>query len=759
MANHSEHSPKRKPLSMMARLVLLVCPVLLIGLGWVLYNLFKWSVLEGDVMKARAANQQLSDVEIPANRGTIYDSNMNILAQSATVWNVVIDPAAIQRQLEDDHPDSVTAQDRARNEMAAKLAELLDVTQESVLSHISHTDKNYRCIAEKVEKPVIDELLTLIKEEKYGGISTEVNTKRYYPYGNLACHVIGFTTRDNQGAYGLEAKYNSVLSGTPGRKITAKDALGDALPTTYEKSYEATEGNSIVTTIDQMIQHYIEKNLDATMAQYNPDQGAAIIVMDVNTGGILGMASRPDYDLNNPQYIYDDDTRVLLESIADEEERKEALSTARENQWRNKTITDTYEPGSVFKTVTASAALEEGTATLNSTYYCGGAVQFPGLDKPIKCHKTSGHGLLDFTGALVNSCNPAFIAIGQSLGQERFFKYYEAFGLTEKTGIDLPAENIGSYYDASMSDISLASCSFGQSNTVTPLQMLTAAVATINGGYLLTPHIVDRVVDSNGNTVEEYGTQVRRQVISEETSVIMRSALEQVVSHNGGTNAYVKGYRIGGKSGTAQKLTDTTDTKRVFSYFVFAPADDPQVAALVLVDEPTEGDTSYANVVVGPLASAVMKDILPYLGILPTYSEEELADQEVSVPSGLYGLDPATATSKLGIRGLNGYVVGNGKEVVGVYPDQGTRVPQESTIVLYTESGEPSMVTVPSVVGMTPSQANKTLGSVGLNIRISGGAANNKRSRVASQDVEAGTEVQRGTLVTVECLISGEDGE
>ncbi|MBR6790230.1 MAG: PASTA domain-containing protein [Oscillospiraceae bacterium] len=753
----AKRSP-RKTLSPMARLVLIVCPVMLAVLGWVLINLYKWSVTEGDVMRARAANQQLSDVVIPANRGTIYDANMNVLAQSATVWNVVIDPAAIQRTLDNKY-DTAAQKEAARRNMAGDLAGLLGVTEDSVLEHMSHTDKNFRTVAEKVEKPVVDALWDMVSEKEYSGIDTVISTKRYYPYGSLASCVIGFTNWDNQGAYGLEAKYNSVLSGTPGRQITAKDALGDTLPTTYEKSFAATEGSSIVTTIDQMIQHYIEKRLDETCAQYAPDEGAAIIVMDVKTGGILGMASRPDYDLNDPQFIYDEKTRTLLESIADPEERREATAAAREEQWQNKTITDTYEPGSVFKTVTASAALEEGVATVNSTYECYGSVSFPGLDKPIRCHKVVGHGTMDFSGALVNSCNPAFITIGQGLGQERFFKYYETFGLTEKTGIDLPAENIGSYYDASMSKISLASCSFGQSNTVTPLQMLTAAVATINGGYLLTPHIVDRVVDSNGNTVEEYGTQIRRQVISEETSAIMRDALEQVVSHNGGTNAYVKGYRIGGKSGTAQKLTDSTDTKRVFSYFVFAPADDPQIAALVLVDEPTEGDTSYANVVVGPLASAVMKDVLPYIGILPTYTDEELAEQDVTVPSGLYGLDGATANSKLGIRGLNGYVIGKGKEVVAVYPDQGTRVPRGSTIVLYTEPDTVSNVTVPNVVGMTPAQANKTMGSMGLNIRIGGGAAENKRSKVASQDIEPGTEVQRGTIVTVECLISGEDGE
>ena len=758
MAN--QKNPPRRSMTMMGRLVFIVCPVLIAVLFWVGYNLFKWSVLEGDVMRARAANQQLSDVQIPANRGTIYDTNMNVLAQSATVWNVIIDPAAIERKLEESKTYNTEAlRQQYREQMAADLAELLSVTPDSILTHMSYTDKNYRCIAEKVEKPVIDELLTMASDKGYIGISTEVNTKRYYPYGDLCSNVIGFTNRDNQGAYGLEAKYNSVLSGTPGRKITAKDAMGDALPTTYEKTYAASEGNSIVTTIDQMIQHYIEKELDSTMAQYNPDGGAAIIVMDVNTGGILGMASRPNYDLNDPLTIYDEDTRAMIDSITDEEERSAALAAAREKQWQNKTITDTYEPGSVFKTVTASAALEEGTATLNSTYYCSGSVTLPGLPKPMHCHNHAGHGVLDFTSALVNSCNPAFIAIGQSLGQEKFFKYYEAFGLTEKTGIDLPAENIGSYYNASMSDISLASCSFGQSNTVTPLQMLTAAVTTINGGKLLEPHVMERVVDSNGNTVSEYSTQVRRQVISEETSESMRLALERVVANNGGTNAYVKGYRIGGKSGTAQKLGDETNSKYVFSYFVFAPVDDPQVAALVLVDEPTEGDTSYANVVVGPLASAVMKNVLPYLGILPTYTEEELAEQDVSVPSGLYGLDPATASSKLGIRGLDSYVVGDGKEVVGVYPEQGTRIPQESTVVLYTESTEPSMVTVPNVVGLTPAQANRTLGSAGLNVRVDGGAANNSKSKVAVQDLEPGTQVQRGTVVTVECLVAGEDGE
>ena len=352
--------------------------------------------------------------------------------------------------------------------------------------------------------------------------------------------------------------------------------------------------------------------------------------------------------------------------------------------------------------------------------------------------------------------------IGLGLGQDRFFEYYQAYGLTEKTGIDLPAERVGVYYDETMSNISLASCSFGQSNTVTPLQMLTAAVAGINGGYLLTPRVVDRVIDQDGNTVEEFGTEVKRQVISEETSAIMRDGLEQVVSANGGTNASVAGYRIGGKSGTAQILTNTVEEGEeemyVFSYFVFAPADDPQVAALVLIDSPTQGDTSYANTVVGPLASTVMSDILPYLGICTTYTDEELANQEVSVPTGLVGADLATAEAKLRSQGLEAYIIGDGENVIDVYPEESSRVPNESTIVLYTEGSEISTVTMPNVLGLTPTQASQTLGSYGLNVRISGGAANNTKARVVSQEYEAGTTLTRGTVVEIECVVSGEDG-
>ena len=761
---------KLSSMTMMQRLVFVVCPVMLVVLVYVVVNLFNWSVVRGEEMEGRAARQQLSDSTIKATRGTIYDTNMNVLAQSATAWNVIIDPATIDEEFDkqiasaQENEQPVPSKESLQQQMASDLAGALGLNVEDVLEQMSYTNRRYRKIADRADRSAINALLEVLDEKDYVGVSTEVSTKRYYPYSTLASSVIGFCNSEDTGIYGLEAQYDDVLSGTDGRIITAQDALQDALPTTYERTYDAVDGYSIVTTIDTVIQQYIESALQSAVDQYQPEGGAAIIVMDTNTGGILGLASYPNYDLNDPYTILDSYTLQQIDLLETEEEKSAARAEARETQWQNKTITDTYEPGSVFKIVPASAALEEGTATVNSTYYCNGVVEFKDGSGTlsIHCHNRSGHGQESFIQAVVNSCNPAFMEIGQGLGQDRFFEYYQAYGLTEKTGIDLPAERVGVYYDETMSNISLASCSFGQSNTVTPLQMLTAAVAGVNGGYLLTPRVVDRVIDQDGNTVQEFGTEVKREVISEETSAIMRDGLEQVVSANGGTNASVAGYRIGGKSGTAQILTNIVEEGEeemyVFSYFVFAPADDPQVAALALIDSPTQGDTSYANIVVGPLASTVMSDILPYLGIGTTYTDEELANQEVSVPTGLVGADLATAEAKLRSQGLEAYIIGDGENVIDVYPEESSRVPNESTIVLYTEGSEISTVTMPNVLGLTPTQASQTLGSYGLNVRISGGAANNTKARVVSQEYEAGTTLTRGTVVEIECVVSGEDG-
>ena len=740
-----------------------ICCFMVLLLSWVLYNLVYRSLVTGEELKARAAEQQLQDVSITANRGTIYDSNMNVLAQSATVWDVILSPKdfyAAKNELKGENGEAATQAEKDAYErtMIEGLAEILDVETSSIEEHLTHTESMYREISRKVVKSVADEVTAFVAENDIAGVYLQVNTKRFYPYDDLASSVIGFTNYDNQGVYGLEAEYDEVLSGTPGRQISAKNAVGETMPTTYEQYYPAQDGNSLVLTIDQVIQHYLEKTLDATIAQHKPAEGAAGIVMDVNTGAVLAMASMPNYDLNEPYIITDEAAAAAIDAMEDGEVKTEALAAAREKQWKNKTVTDIYEPGSVFKVVTASAALEEGAATVNSTYNCTGSVMVDGWPYPIHCHDHAGHGLQNFTEAVVNSCNPAFISIGQALGSGRFFRYFDAFGLTERTGIDLPAEAQNSYYtEERLNAVSLASCSFGQSNTVTPIQMITAASAAVNGGKLLTPHVVSKILDSDGNTVEEFGTEVRRQVISEETSETMCGILEQVVSANGGTNAYVKGYRTGGKSGTAQKLNKEEDVY-IYSFFAFAPVDDPQVACLILVDEATSG-ASYANTVVAPAVASLMADLLPYLGVQPQYSEEDEKTQDVSVPGGLIGRDSATAESRLLAQGLDCTVIGSGTDVVSVYPESGTKVAGGSTVILYTDDRDMETVTVPDVVGLTPSQANQQLTNAGLNIRITGGAAQNTSARVASQDTEAGSTVPRGTVVTIECLIQGEDGE
>ena len=732
-------------------------------LGWVVGNLVYRSIVTGDELKAAAADQQLRDVSITANRGTIYDCNMNVLAQSATVWDVVLSPKeflAAKESLKTDDGEAASDAEKEAYEQTLidGLSEILEVEPSVIEEHLSHTESMYREVKRKVVKDVKDQVSEFAADNNLAGVYLMVNTKRFYPYNDLASSVIGFTNYDNDGVYGIEAKYNDLLSGTPGRQISAKNAMGEKMDTGYEQYYPAQDGYSLVLTIDQVAQHYLEKALDATIAQHAPQEGAAGIVMDLNTGGILAMSSKPGYDLNNPYEITDETLLAMIDAASTEEEKSEATRIAQEKQWKNKTVTDIYEPGSVFKVVTASAALEEGTATLNSTYNCTGSVMVPGWSSPIHCHDHSGHGLQTFTEAVVNSCNPAFIAIGSALGADRFFKYFDAFGLTEKTGIDLPAEAQNSYYTAEqLNAVSLASCSFGQSNTVTPIQMLTAAAAAVNGGKLLTPHVVEKVLDSDGNVVEEIGTEVRRQVISEETSEAICLALEQVVAANGGSNAYVKGYRIGGKSGTAQKLNKEEDVY-IFSYFVFAPVDDPQVAALVLVDEATSG-AEYANTVVAPTVASLMADLLPYLGIQPQYSEEEAETQDVSVPGGLIGADPLVAKSKLQVKGLECTIIGEGKTVVSMYPASGTKVAANSTIIIYTDERDMETTTVPNVVGLTPSQANQILTNAGLNIRITGGAAENSKAKVSSQDTEDGVEVPKGTVVTIECLIEGEDGE
>ncbi len=724
---------------------------ILLGFLTLIVRLFYISVIQNDFYQSKANANQMRDITVNGKRGTIYDRNMKVVAESATVWTCFISPKDLNAISSEEKRESTRAL------IAENLSTILEVDKDKIIEQ-SKKSNYYEVIKKKVEKPEADKIREFAKENGISCIHLVEDSKRYYPYNDFASSVIGFTGADNQGLYGIEAKYDEYLSGTPGRIVAAKNANGTDMPFTYEKRYEPKDGNSLVLTIDYSIQHFLEKALETTVNQYKPAQRAAGIVMNVKTGEILAMSSKPDFNLNDPFTITDESVLATLEGL-EGDELKKATSEARERQWRNKAITELYYPGSVFKIVTASAALEEKVVSLESKFFCTGSkVPYPGV-KPMKCHKTTGHGSEDFGQAIVNSCNPAFIEIGQALGKTLFSKYVRSFGFTEKTGIDLPGEQRAQIItEDRMGPVELASCSFGQSNVVTPIQMITTMAAVVNGGKLVTPYVVKKILDEDGNVVKNVEPTIRRQVISEETSKTMRPLLEAVVSANGGSNAYVKGYQIGGKSGTSQKQNDPTDTKRIGSYCAFAPVDDPEIAVLIIVDEPTVGTSSYGSVVAAPAVASVMSDTLPYLGYEAKFTEEELAQQEVIV--GNYeGMDILKAQNEVGNKQLKAVVKGDGTKVVKQVPARGTTIPKEGKVILYTEeNAEETTVKMPRLIGESPARANTILTNMHLNIKLTGGAANSTGAKVTSQSIPEGQEVAIGTVVTVGCQITEEQG-
>ena len=729
--------------SMIARLRITVL-VLLLVLCYVLSVLAKTTFIEAGDYVAFGEKQQTSRLTITANRGTIYDANMEVLAQSATVWNVIISPMALAQNEE------------KKQKCIQELSGILGLTQEQMTEHMNKQNQ-YEILARRVEKEVVDKVRAFMQTNKIYCITLEESSKRFYPNSTLASAVLGFTGSDNNGLYGLEYYYDETLSGTDGYTITAVDGKGNNLLVGYEQRVDAENGSSLVLTIDSNIQYYLEKAMQEGIAIHQPSNGAAGIVMDVNTGKILGMASFNNFDCNDPYTVYDEDTLAELALIEDEDEYKEAYAAARMKQWSNKAISYAYQPGSVFKPITASAALECGTATLNSTYGCGGSYRVD--DRNMRCVRTEGHGTETFTKAMIDSCNPSFIQIGLGLGSELFFRYFDSFGLTEKTGIDLPGEGVSQYYTAdALTKVSLASCSFGQSTAVTPIQMITAFSAIVNGGYLVTPHVVSEVLDSNGNIIESASTDVKHQVISGETSATMRDILEQVVSANGGNNAYIKGYRIGGKSGTSQKQTGATESedgsiayKYISSFCAFAPADDPQVAVMIMVDEPTSGQI-YGSAVAAPIVASVMEDVLPYVGIDKVYTDEDLEALQSTVPH-VVGKTTQVAKNAMNQAELKIEIIGSGTTVLSQYPTVGQTMEKGGTVYLYTEEvTELDTVIVPNVLNLSPSQANAALTNAGLNVCIEGGAASNSGAYVISQSYTEGVEVERGTVVVIQCI-------
>ncbi len=724
---------------MKKRILALIVAISVVGSSIIIGRLFQLQVVQAEDLQKRAARQQMRVTSLSAQRGTIYDRNGEILAMSGSVWTVYLSPVDIDSEEE-------------RTLIAKGLSEILDVSEEFVLEK-SQRNTYYEIIKKKIERPLADEVTQFVTDNKITCVGLEEDYKRYYPYGTLASTVLGFTGSENQGAYGLEAYYDSVLSGTNGQIVSAKNAWGTDMPFKYEKMYEAQNGNDLVLTIDVNIQRFVDKHLEQAVIEHEVQNKACAIVMDVQTGEILAMSTKPDFDPNAPNVIYDKNVQEQLDAITDEKQRQEALLEAQYAQWRNKAVSDPYEPGSVFKIITSSAVLEEKVIGLNNTFTCTGEYESGGVK--YHCWKLAGHGVQDFAQSLQNSCNPAFISYGQALGKEKFREYFQAFGLTKPTGVDLPGE-AGSIYhsDESFGVTELSSSSFGQTFKVTALQLITAVSAAVNGGELMQPYVVQKIVDEENNIVSQTKPVIKRQVISNETSATMALLCEGVVSEGSGRKAQLPGFRIGGKTGTSEKLGAGDSDWKILSFVGFAPADDPQIAVLVMLDEP-KLDDPYGSTIAAPIVKNMLADILPYIGMEPQLDVNE--DTSVLVP-GLIGEMLEEAQSQLIDQGLKARIVGKGDSVLKQVPQEGYEIPYGGTVILYTDETELAQsVTVPNVLGKTGKQANAAILNAGLNIKIEGDFADNVQTQVISQSPLPEEQVQPGTVVTVTVQQVGAD--
>ena len=703
----------------------------LYGIGALIYA----GLINGEENRLKAERNQLSDTQIAAERGTIYDSNMNVLAKSASAWLVYINPSQIK--------------DDTQKELVVNgLSQILGVDADSVRTKAEKTKTGYQKIAGEVETDVKEALEAYIDENSDNKLSAIIgidpDTKRYYPYSSFASTIIGFTNSDDQGIGGIEMQYDDDLTGVSGRIITAKNAQQGSMSSDYETTYDAKPGESLVLTIDEVIQYYLEQGLEQALV----DTGAKYaygIVMDTDTGAILGMTSKPDFDLNNPRKISNAALSETIAAITDDTQRAQETTNALYAQWRNRTISDTYEPGSVFKTVVVSAALEEGVVDLNTTYTCTGGIQV--ADNYQRCWKPGGHGHETLTQGLMNSCNPFFITIGQALGEERFYKYFEAFGFTEKTGIDLPAEAkpvAGKTYHAleSMGISELSSSSFGQTFQVSPIQMITAVNTIANGGKLMQPYVVDSKLDSDGNVVYKTTPTVKRQVISEKTASTVADMMEQVVSIGTGKNAYVAGYHVAGKTGTSEKIG--IEGAYIASFAGFAPADNPEISILIAIDEPT-GEHG-GGAVAAPIAGMLLEKIMTYLNVEPQYEDDELSNISSVAPSlvGKSVGDAKVSAAKFTVK-----VVGSGTKVISQTPAAGQQMRTGGVIVVYTEENAAKQTaTVPNLCNMSMSQANSAAVNAGFNIRLSG-TTNSGEVLSYKQSVNAGEEAEIGSVITV----------
>ena len=744
MAENQNSNRKNENVRRANRIIQTRSFVLMILMGVVMFvllffRLFDLQITRHEELQGKAVNQQTRRTVVTANRGTIYDAGGNILAISSSAETIILSPLEIDNAVNDtEDPVSWT-----KESLAAGLAEILGKDASAIRKRMDNVKSQYEVIQLRADEDTAAKVRSYVDENKIAGVHLVADTKRYYPYGSLAAQVIGFVGDENTGLYGLEAYYEKELEGQSGLVISSKDQAENDMLYTYEQYFAAKNGSDLTLTLDTTIQYYLEKGIESMVDTFSAANGASGIVMDAKTGGILAMASYPNYDLNDFLTVSD---QTLQERI---ERGESTVADMQLLQWRNKALNDTYEPGSTFKILTLSAALEEGVVDKTTTVNCGGSVNISGYT--IHCSNKNGHGLQTLVQSVGNSCNPAFINYGLRIGSEKFYEYMRSFGLMNTTGIDLGGEAVGVFAaDSSFTQLDLACYAFGQNFTVTPLALIAAQAACVNGGYLHTPYLVERITDSDGNVTYRHDDTPVRQVISEQTSATVRECLEYVVASGTGKNGQVAGYRIGGKTGTADK-GQTGDV--VVSFLCFAPADDPQVIMLITMDTPSRATGTYVSGgnMVAPTASTVMAEILPYLGVEPSYSAEELLGMDTTVPN-VIGMSVEEAKAKLKDRALSYKIVGDGETITDQTPAGGAIIPGKSSVILYVgEEKSTDKCVVPHLIGKTPSEANTTATAAGLLIRFSGTTGSESSSvRVLSQSIDEGPEVEAGTVITVQ---------
>ena len=783
-ANKEKNQRANRTILRRTLVLMIVCGIVVfIPLIATLYHLM---ITEHDYYEERAIKNQTRSTNLSASRGVIYDANMNVLASSSTVETVFIDPNEIAEQMK--KPENSNLLDQ----IARGLGEILDVEPSFVYEQAADKQYRYKIIKRKISEELADEVRAFISENSITGVYLETDLQRYYPNSSLAAQAIGFVSSDNVGSEGLESYYNEELSGTAGKVVTSKGNYGSEMLYTYEKYYDASDGCSLVTTIDATVQAYVEKNLQNAIDKYDIKNGAFCVVMDVNTGEIKAMATLGSYDPNNYLEIYDESAALMLENEYDaaislpeaSDAYKAAIqqydadvAAARLAQWRNRCVSDGYEPGSTFKLITLASALDSGAITLNDSFYCGGQEKFAGRDQVLNCWKSAGHGAQTTSQALGNSCNIAFGHIGLRMGGETFYDYLKAFGIMEKTGVDLPGEGRGYFYDkntltdtANFGTSYLITSSFGQSFRITPMQLVRSVAAIVNGGYVLQPYVVSEVLDEDGNTVQTHEKTVLRQVISQQTSETMRDLMEKVVTEGTASAAKTPGYRVGGKTGTSEKLDEYDENgqqvkDKIVSFVGVAPIDDPKYVVLVALDTPAYSQNSEKYTVHGmyisgglmaaPTVRDIFLDILPYLGVEPDYDSEDIRGVNFTVPD-VIGMSETEAAELLSEKTITYRTVGSGAVVTDQLPAAGNQVPGNSEIILYFGAEkQQTMVEVPDFIGCSVADVNYLAANAGLYVQAKGTDRTDVYVLAAYQDIEAGTEVDRGTTITVEFSSTG----